>query len=218
MASDVDLCNMALSHVGSDAVVSSINPVDGSVEAGHCARFFRLARTEMLDSFPWAWSKKRVALTELDTNPSNVWSYAYGLPADMLNPTRILRSSVLTDFGFFPFYGFVTFDEMAVFNERGTADFDIEGGALLTNEPDAILLYTQDVIDTSKWSPLFNVSFSYLLASFLAGPLIKGEAGATTAGKLRQIATNLAKTAMARDANGGAEPSFDLASSIRVRQ
>ena len=41
MASDVDICNMALSHLGARAQISAIVPPDGSVEAGYCARFHR---------------------------------------------------------------------------------------------------------------------------------------------------------------------------------
>lgn len=207
---------MALSHVGSDAQVSSIDPVDGSVESGHCARFFRLARTELLESFSWSWAKTRVKLSAV-ANPSVVWAYAYGKPANMLNASRILQTQYLTDFGFSRLYGAVTADEMRVWSEYGTADYDSEGEVILTNEPNATLLYTIDVIDTSKWSPRFNTSFSYLLASLLAGPLIKGSEGAKTSGQFRQIAMKLAGSAAATDASSSAEPGFTLASSIRAR-
>ena len=216
MASDVDVCNMALSLIGSDAIVTSIDPVDGSVEAGHCARFLRQARTEMLDAFTWRWSKKRVALAPVD-NPSLTWAYAYGLPSDLLSATRILNTYELSDYGFAPYYGYVSPSELALFNERGTADFEIEGSVIFTNQPDAVLLYTVDVFDLTKWSAGAVTALSYLLASFLAGPLIKGDAGANVGGKMRQIATKLGQAAMARDANSGAEPGFELASSIRAR-
>lgn len=216
MASDVDVCNMALSLIGSDAIVTSIDPVDGSVEAGHCARFLRQARTEMLDAYTWRWSKRRVVLAAVD-NPSLTWAYAYGIPSDMLSATRVLNSFTLSDYDFAPYYGYASASELALFNERGTADFEIEGSTLLTNEPDAVLLYTVDVADLTKWTPGAITALAYLLASFLAGPLIKGDAGANVGGKMRQIATKLGAAAMARDANSGAEPAFELAGSIRAR-
>jgi hypothetical protein len=46
MASAVDIANTALSHIGADAVVTSLSPLDGSVEAGHCARFLPSARQD----------------------------------------------------------------------------------------------------------------------------------------------------------------------------
>lgn len=217
MASEVDICNMALAHVGSDAVVLSINPTDGTVEAGHCARFLKLARTELLESFTWRWSKTRVQLATV-TNPSDVWAYAYQIPSNMLSANRILNATYLQQFGLWPFWSpLITADELRAFNEYGSADFDIEGDVLLTNEPDATLLYTIDITDPAKFSPTFYVAWSYLLASFIAGPLIKGDAGATAAAKFRQIATKIADQAAARDMNSGAEPSQQEASSIRAR-
>lgn len=208
---------MALSHLGADAVVSAIDPPDGSAEAGYCARFYPLARAELLDAFTWRWSKTRVKLAAV-TNPSDVWAYAYEIPSDMLSASRVLNATFLQQFNYFPFWSpFVTADEMALFNERGSADFDIEGDVLLTNEPEATLLYTVDIIDPAKWSPGFVVSLSYLMASFLSGPIIRGDAGATASGKFRQIATKMAAAAAARDANSGAEPAQETASSIRAR-
>lgn len=217
MASDVDICNMALAHIGSDTIVASITPPDGSVEAGHCARFYPIARTECMDWGSWAFALKRVALSAV-ANPSQAWGYAYALPSDMLSAKRVIQTGVLTGFGFSPsLNGFLTPDETAVFSERGSADFTIEGDTLLTNEPEAVLLYTRDITDTSKFTPQFIVALSYLLASFLAGPIIKGSEGAKTAGTLRSIARKLGDEAAASDANASSEPAADLPQSIRAR-
>ena len=36
MASDVQICNIALAHLGDTATVASINPPEGSAQAEHC--------------------------------------------------------------------------------------------------------------------------------------------------------------------------------------
>ncbi len=54
MASPVDISNLALSHIGAEALVSAIDPPDGSREAGLCAQFWPLVRTEVLDEFGFA--------------------------------------------------------------------------------------------------------------------------------------------------------------------
>lgn len=217
MPSEVDFCNMALSHVGSDAVVAAIDPPDGSVEAGHCARFYPIARAELIEQHAWGFARRRVALAAV-TNPSTVWAFAYALPSPCLKPLRVLNSNTLSLSGFFPpISPFVTASELAVFDERGSADYDIENGVLLTNEEDAVLLYLVDVIDTSRWPPGFGVSFSYLLASFLAGPIIKGRDGAETAKTLRQVAMNARGAASALDANSASEPANAMPDSIRAR-
>jgi hypothetical protein len=216
-ASDVVICNLALNHFGSDALLSSINPPDGSVESGYCARYYPVARQELLEMQPWSFAKTRVALSALSTNPSSVWTYAYSAPSDMIQPQRILTTSTLDVYGFFPFGGLLRADEAALFSERGSAMFDNENGVLLTHEPNAVLLYTRDVTDTSKFSPGFTVALSYLLASYVVGPIVKGDAGATASSKLRSIASAKAREAMANDANSSIESSSFVPEHIRRR-
>lgn len=216
MASTTDICNMALSHVGADTAVTSISPPDGSVEAGHCARFYPIARAEMLEDHTWTWSKARAALAET-TNASAIWAYAYALPSDCLSPVRVLQQSILFDFLTQPFPTLVTADELEQWTERGSADFEVEGQVLYTHEPDAVLLYTRDIADTTKFSMKSVVALSYLLASYLAGPIIKGEPGATAAAKFRQAYDLKKGQAAAGDANGSSERAEHVPDFIRAR-
>lgn len=210
MASVVQLCNMALSHIGSEARVSSINPPDGSVEAGYCATFYDLARTELLEPGNWAFALKRTALAEV-TNPSTVWAYAYAKPSNCLRALRILRPSiaaaVLTrNLAFEPHT-----------DDRGGAAFDIEGDVILTNEPDAVLLYVQDVTDSTKFPASFTSALSYLLASYLAGPIIKGNEGVRVGDAMRQRAMALADIAATASANASSAESPPQPSLLTVR-
>jgi hypothetical protein len=215
--SDVVICNLALSHIGADAVLSSINPPDGSVEAGYCARYYPVARQELIEMHAWGFAKTRVALAALSVNPSATWTYAYEAPSDMIQSQRILTTSTLDAYGFFPFGGLLRADEVALFSERGSANFDIEDGVVLTHEPDAVLLYTHDVIDTSKFTAGFTSALSFLVASYLAGPLIKGAEGTNAALKMRQVAERKAAQAAANDANSSVESSGHVPEHIRRR-
>ena len=210
MASVVQICNMALSHIGSEARVSSISPPDGSVEAGHCATFYDLARTELLEPGNWAFSLKRAPLAEV-TNPSAAWAYAYAKPSNCLRAVRILRPSiaaaVLTrNLAFEPHT-----------DDRGGAAFDVEGDAILTNEPDAVLLYVQDVTDSTKFPASFTSALSYLLASYLAGPIIKGNEGVRVGDAMRQRAMTLADIAATASANASSAESLPQPSLLAVR-
>jgi hypothetical protein len=207
---------MALAHVGADTAVASISPPDGSIEAGHCARFYPLARAEMLEDHTWTWGKARAALAET-TNASDVWGYAYVLPSDCLSPVRVLQQAVFYDFVVQPYPTAVSADEMQQWTERGSADFEVEGQVLYTHEPDAVLLYTRDITDTTKFSMKSVVALSYLLASYLAGPIIKGEPGATAAAKFRQAYDVKKGSAAAGDANGSSERAEHIPDFIRVR-
>jgi len=193
MASVVQICNMALSHIGSDARVTSISPPDGSVEAGHCATFYDLARTELLEPGAWAFSLKRAALSEL-TNTSEAWAYAYAKPSDCMRPLRVLR----------PTMGVTVFNQDTVtahIDDRDSAQFDVEGDVIYTNEPDAVLVYVQDVTDTTKFTASFTTAFSFLLGGYLAGPVVKGNEGARLGDAMRQRAMSTADLSAAASAN-----------------
>lgn len=193
MASVVQLCNMALSHIGSDARVTSISPPDGSVEAGHCATFYDLARTEMLEPGSWAFSLKRTTLAQR-TNASNAWAYAYGKPSDCMRALRILR----------PTMGVTVFNQDTVtahIDDRDSAQFEIEGDVIYSNEPSAVLVYVQDVTDSTKFPPTFTAALSFLLAGYLAGPIIKGNEGARLGDAMRQRAMSAAEISAAASAN-----------------
>ncbi len=219
MASAVGICNMALAHVGASQLITSIDPPDGSAYAGYCATFYPQARQELLNMpNAFSWSKKRVELAEV-ANPSTIWNYAYAIPNDMLSAKRIIQQPLVWDDPrFWPYTWAVTWDQLQLFNELGTADFQIEGTTLLTNEPEAVLLYTTDVLDTARFSPAFVTALSYLLASFLAGPIVRGRPGAQMAGELRQIATQMARSAAADDANGASQTAEYMPESILVRR
>lgn len=210
MASDVQICNMALSHLGSEARVASISPPDGSVEAGQCATFYDIARTELLEPGNWAFSLKRATLAQV-TNPSTVWAYAYTKPADCLRPLRILRPSI----------AITVFTQDLVVephtDDRDSAPYDIEGGVILTNEPDAVLVYVQDVTDSTKFTASFTSTFSYLLSSYLAGPIIKGTDGIRIGDSMRQRAMSIADVSATASANASSAESLPQPTLLAVR-
>lgn len=217
MASVSDICNAALSHLGSDTVITSISPPDGSVEAAHCARFYPFARDEMLESHPWSWSLKRAGLATV-ANPSTVWTYAYSLPSDLKSAVRVFNLVTFAElFPGFPLPTFTSYGDLFKYTERGSAEFVIEGDVLLTHEPNAVLLYTAASLDTTKYTPTFVSALSYLLASYLAGPIIKGAPGAQTSGQLRQIAARVMGEAKSLNSNEAAEAADHLADHLRVR-
>lgn len=209
MASVVQICNMALSHIGSEARVSSISPPDGSVEAGHCVTFYDMARTELIEPGNWRFALKRAALAEV-TNASSTWAYAYEMPSDCMAPKRILRAGT----------GLTVFNQdTAQFStqDADSADFEIEGEVLYTNEPAAVLVYVRDVTDTTRFTPSFTSALSYLLASYLAGPIIKGNEGTRVGDGMRERAMALADIAASASANASSTSHTFVPSSIQAR-
>lgn len=157
MASVVDLSNLALAHLGDAATVSSISPSDGSAQADHCARFYPVARDLLLEMADWNFARRRVALAETVNTPPDHWAYEYAYPNSCV---RIL--AVLDEGG----------DENAP--RKFMQGSDSAGNRVIwTNEASATCLYTHLVTDTTKFSPMFAGALTWLLASYLAGPITK---------------------------------------------
>lgn len=210
MPSAVEICNIALSHIGAESLVASIDPPDGSAEAGYCATFYPIARRMATEVVAPSWAKTRVALAEV-TNTSTVWAYAYAKPADCIKPLRVLD----------PWDAVMFADDPTVVadsTERGSADFEVEGDVIRTNEPDAVLIYLRDVTDTSKFSPMFTTGLGMLLAGYLAGPIIKGRDGMQVGNSWTQAGMDSLARAGASDANASSERAEFIPSSIRSRE
>lgn len=214
MASAVDICNTALAHIGNDNVISSIDPADGSTEAGYCKRFYPIARKELIERFAWTFARKRQTLAAV-ANPSKVWAYAYQVPSDCMKPVRVLTGSLANSLMFALADGQIS--ASAVFNEDASAFFEIEDGVLLTNEPEAVLLYLRDMVNPTSYTPMFVSALGYLLASYLAGPLVRGPSGAKSAQSYRQLAMAQGDGAMTSNARASHETQAHTPSHLAAR-
>jgi len=205
MASDVDIVNLALGHIGNASNIASIVPGDGSIEADYASRFYPVARDEMLEMHNWGFATRRATLALLTAIPPTPWVYAYAPPADCLKPVSIAEPTVAVGVLFTESNQPNVYDVFAA-QEARTADYlyeTLEDGSkvIFTNVPAAELKYTRQVTDPTKFTPLFVVALSYLLASYLAGPIIKGSTGTKIALNLRQIAETLGARAQTKDSN-----------------
>jgi hypothetical protein len=223
--SEVTICNLALSHLGDTATVASIKPPDSSVQAQLCARFYYIARNSLLEMQQWSFATKRVqpaqltlpTFTDEDGNTNNgPWAYAYAVPGDMLAALAVIDPDAVDDYE--AFFGAVP-DNGEVFPPYPQGYVPVPGAPLkspqpyvietqtdgtkilLTNVPSAVLRYTALVTDTTKFSNLFMLALSYFLASMLAGPILKGDAGIAAAEQMLTLFEATRGKASASDAN-----------------
>lgn len=151
MASAIDICNLALAHLGETPNLSSIDPPEGSAHAESCARFYPVARDVALEDINWPFAMKRAVLAlQVDAVTIDSWQFAYALPADCLKAVAVLPPGVIDE-------------------EQDCEDFLIEGRTLYTNAPEATLRYTQKLTDTTRFPPKFVEAVSWQLANYLAG-------------------------------------------------
>lgn len=190
MASAVDIINLALSHLGDSAKVSSIDPPDQSIQALHASRFYPIARDAALSRHAWGFATKRVKLSELalDEVLYRGWSFGYAWPSECLRVLEVVPPLGLSSL----LPGQPTF----------TVESKADGSRLiLTNIPadDAVIRYIARVSDTTKFSPPFVNYLSYELAVLLSGPIRKN---AQFTRALRQDAREQLIIAAGQDSNG----------------
>jgi hypothetical protein len=173
-----------LSHLGDGATVSSIDPPEGSAQAEHCSRFYPIALAALLEMHPWGFATRRGTLAQV-ANPSSTWQYAYAVPSGSINLISVLDPAAQDDYSASAPSDPTTYGNANRNNIGGAytpQNFSCETASdgseiILTNQAGAVLRYTVYVNDTSKFSPLFVESLSWLLASKLAGPVLKGSDG-----------------------------------------
>jgi hypothetical protein len=196
MASEVDICNLGLAHFGQDASIDSIDPPDTSAEAEHAARFYPIARDELLEMHPWSFAKKRATLAELINDRSD-WTYRYAVPTGCIKPRIVLPAG----------YG----DE-----EVEGEGFDWEQGSIYTDVPNAILVFTFKVTDPTKFTPMFTTALSWRVAAYMSGPIIKDPTGRIQAALFQRSLVELAK-ATGSNANASRSRATHTATARRVR-
>ncbi len=183
MASVVDICNLALAHLGDNATVASISPPEGSAQAEHCARFYPIARDSLLNMHAWSFAMRRASLAAV-ANAWSTWQYAYALPADCLTAMAVLAPDAADDYSTHftpPSAPTWYFAPTVAAGTYAPQNFTVEAGVVYTNQENAVLRYLGLEVDTTRYPPLFVMALSWHLASMLAGPLIKGDVGAAEA-------------------------------------
>lgn len=204
--SEVSICNAALGYLGDSGTVSSIDPPEGSAQASRCAQFYPMARDAILEMHSWGFATRRVALAQV-ADPTSAWQYAYAAPAGVLNYLEILDPQAQDEYttGIQVPYTAVGYSQtsLAVYIPQ---PFEVEADdngndLILTNQQNAVLRYTGVVTDTTKFSPLFIMALARLLASMLAGPILKGDAGRKESENQLNIFAKFMEKAVESDAN-----------------
>lgn len=185
MASEVDICNLALAQLGDSATIASIDPPEGSAQAEHCAKFYPVARDLMLQSHQWNFATKRGVLALLGKAPIG-WEFSYAMPNDCLTVLAVQMVDAADNYR----------------QEEYVVETNAQGQQVIyTNVENAIIRYVARIKDTTKFSPLFTTALAWQLSGMLAGPIIKGDAGASQAQRCIQMAGAYLAEAKTADSN-----------------
>ena len=210
MSSEIDICNLALGHLGDNATVASIDPPEGSAQAEHCARFYPIARDSLLELHNWNFATRRAQLAEVECSWTE-WQYAYAQPANTINILAIIPNDANNDYVASAYsvssFGSAAWDRRPLaagvyVPQPYSCETDTDGNPVIyTNQEDAVARYTVRVTDPTQFSPLFIQCLSWHLASMLAGPVVKGDVGATESKRCAAMMSAWLAKATESDAN-----------------
>lgn len=178
----VTICNMALGHIRS-ASIADLS--ENSQEAEYCALYYDTARRAVLEAFNWNFARRRLALTLLTTYDDDTkygFKYRYQYPSDCLKARYIPKAGSER----FDRFHEINHARYEGYNRDGNvkaipAKFEValsENGqerTILTDEPDAWLIYTVDMENTNLFTYEFVIMFSWMLAALLGTPVGGGD-------------------------------------------
>lgn len=177
MASEVEICNLALSNIRAGSINSF---TEASLQAQQCKLKYPFLRDMLLRDVPWSFAHKVDTLAVLTDDLFN-WVYSYQYPSDCLYINRlILNYEAFGDTG-----DGVT--RSRHIEEIYTPDLDkqvkyelqnVDGNRVIAaNEPELKISYRKKVTDPNLFDSLFIQAFVQLLTSELAIPIVGAEVG-----------------------------------------
>lgn len=159
MASETEICNLAISHLGVGKEIQNIE-TDNSDEAAACRRFFDTARDATLRDSNWPFATKIATLALVEEEPNDEWAYSYRYPTDCLKVRRILSGSR---------------NDTQSTRARYRVARDSGGLLIYSDTTDAEVEYTVREEDPQVYPPDFMMAFSYRLAHYIAPRVAGGE-------------------------------------------
>jgi len=148
---------MAISRVGVRQRIASIT--EASEEARLCSLNWDLVVAKTLCQYPWGFAGRRSALAIIEENPNVEWLFRYAMPVDCESPRYIQGA------------GRNLPNELRV-RWQVEGDGTAERSSILTDEAEAVLVYTTNAVATNLYPAHFVDLLVWNLACELAMPLV----------------------------------------------
>lgn len=170
MSSKTNIANLTLFHLGSSQLITDVD-TENSLEASSFRAIYDQQRDYVLRDFPWPFARAYADLA-LVSDPTetvnNDWTYAYRYPAGCLEVRRIVTVKGRSDTQPPPY----------------TIGRDDQGRLIYTDEQDATIEYTVQILDPEEFDSIFVEALSWKIGAILAPVLPRLADKATTANQM----------------------------------
>lgn len=226
MATQVQICNLALGRIGKTIPIASVD--ERSVEAMYLKSIWDVGRQFVLRAFVWPFASRIQFLTliaDLTAGDQTVpgwtpeWAYLYAYPFDCLFLDRVVVPQFCTPLR--PFGWPLPSQAVVGPNFSGSrlvpilvADLPGTGRVLYANVNPAQACYVEDVTDPTRFDPIFASALAWWLASELAASI---QNNAPLAERLRAAYDGEVSKAAARALSEGVEVPEPDSQFVRAR-
>lgn len=169
MASVVSICNRALSKIGDELFIASLD--DDTKSARYCKALYEDTRDFVLRSYPWRFALKRYVLAPLKEKPLFGYEFQFALPSDCLRVWRTQKQ----------------------------IRYQVEGRTILADTNVMSFIGISKVEDSVQFDPMFVEALALRLAVELSVPLTASMSLKESLSKEFQQFVQQAKTASAME-------------------
>lgn len=185
LATEVDVCNHALSMLGESRITSL---EDNTERARICNVIYDETRDELLADFEWPFAVDRRALAAVSETNLTPFEYKYALPSDYLMLLDILDDD--------------TYDVLENYKLK-TLEYKIEGNKLLIDLSPCYVRYIKRVTTPNLYPESFTSALVYSIAAKIAPRLSQNfglaqQMGQMAMGALLKAKADLTKTSIPR--------------------
>lgn len=176
MASEVEICNLALSNIRAGSI-NSLN--ESSLQAQLCKLKYSILRDRCLKEIVWSFNRSIRPLAAVTTEIFN-WSYVYAYPVDCLKIRRLIGEYEELPVGGSDVIS-RSLDERVRPPNRQQVPYEVfaaSGGRVIAaNMPNLRVDMAIKITDPNLFDDDFILALSHLLAAEIAVPIVGSELG-----------------------------------------
>lgn len=203
MSSQTDICNAALLKVSVSNPITAIS--DRTKEAVLLRRVWDTCLRQCLALHAWPFAVTYKVLALLAQDPMPGWQYRYTYPSDCLLALAICDESGIRN----TIQSVINDPNARTTLSTGLQSFQKVHGtqstSLVTDLEEAYLIYVTEVVDTARFTPMFEEVLACRLAIEIA-PSLAGETGYKIRAGLREDFDNAVSIAITNEYNEAREP------------